>query len=416
MNALAVRPSILDALREALNFIPVGDPAGNLTVGRGTGVSRAVEVALLENRQASGSVGQVEADALIAVLERVGRDRSPLVLYIDSAGAKISEGLAALGAFRRLFRAALAARRSGAAIAAVLGRNCYGGASMLAHLAGKRLFSPATQLAMSGPSILASSAGVDPFDEMFRAMTEASISAAARAKASPDNSVWEDGADLRPWLEAAIQAGSPGNGREAHERLGVRLADTKRARAPAPFFRRELEKLFPEGYEAQEFEGLVTGTVRRDGRVEPLLGIFARTPVGADRAWHFAHAAWDLVDTKTARVNVVLDCESHSASLEDERIVLSEYIVGMSLALDALAISGTEVDLAILGRAGGGVYVALAAPATRVLVEYSAKVQVLPGAAVAAILGEDRGEAPAAAESVAAGVADSEIRLGLLGP
>jgi hypothetical protein len=111
---------------------------------------------------------------------------------------------------------------------------------------------------------------------------------------------------------------------------------------------------------------------------------------------------------------VVLDCESHSASLDDERIVLSEYIVGMSRALDALARSGTVVELAILGRAGGGVYVALAAPATRVLVEYSAKVRVLPGAAVAAILGEDVGGAPPAAESVAAGVADSEIRLGLL--
>jgi hypothetical protein len=414
MSALAVRPSILGALRQALEFVPVGDPAGNLTVGRGTLAAQAVEVALLENRQASGSVGQVEADALMAVLERVARDRSPLVLYIDSAGAKISEGLSALGAFRRLFRAALTARRSGAPIAAILGRNCFGGASMLAHLAGKRLFSPATQLAMSGPSILASSAGFDPFDEMFRAMAEASISAAARAQASTDNSVWEEGADLGPWLEAAIRDGSPGDGREVHARLGLRLADSKRARAPGQFFRRELEKLFPEGYEAQEFEGLVTGSVRRDGRVEPLLGILARTPVGADRAWHFAHAAWDLVDAKTARVNVVLDCESHSASLDDERIVLSEYIVGMSRALDALARSGTEVELAILGRAGGGVYVALAAPATRVLVEYSAKVRVLPGAAVAAILGEDVGGAPPAAESVAAGVADSEIRLGLL--
>jgi hypothetical protein len=43
---------------------------------------------------------------------------------------------------------------------------------------------------------------------------------------------------------------------------------------------------------------------------------------------------------------------------------------------------------------------------------YGADIQVLPGAAVAAILGESREETPAFADYRAAGVADEELKLG----
>ena len=45
--------------------------------------------------------------------------------------------------------------------AAVLGRNCFGGASMLAHLARQRVLGPSTQLAMSGPAVIAAASGFD---------------------------------------------------------------------------------------------------------------------------------------------------------------------------------------------------------------------------------------------------------------
>jgi len=67
-----------------------------------------------------------------------------------------------------------------------------------------------------------------------------------------------------------------------------------------------------------------------------------------------------------------------------------------------------------VGQAGGGVYVALAAPARRVTSLYGADIQVLPGAAVAAILGESRESAPAFDDYRAAGVADDELKLGFV--
>ena len=59
-------------------------------------------------------------------------------------------------------------------------------------------------------------------------------------------------------------------------------------------------------------------------------------------------------------------------------------------------------------------YVALAAPARRVTSLYGADIQVLPGSAVAAILGEARDSVPAFDDYRAAGVADQEIKLGLV--
>jgi hypothetical protein len=111
---------------------------------------------------------------------------------------------------------------------------------------------------------------------------------------------------------------------------------------------------------------------------------------------------------------VLLDCESHAARLEDEKAVLTEFIVDMGVALAAAAARGTRVELTILDRAGGGVYVALASAASRVSVVFGADIQVLPGAAVASILGANRDAVGDIGEYRRAGVADVEHKLGLL--
>ncbi|QJR15167.1 carboxyl transferase domain-containing protein [Usitatibacter palustris] len=412
-------PALLAALKQALDFRAAGNRAGNVTVGTGTLDARKVHVALVENHLASGSIGTHEAKKLVAVMKIAAMERSPLVIYLDSAGAKVSEGLAALGAFRRVFRAGLDAACAGVPVAVVLGKNAYGGSSMLAHLASARLFNADTQLAMSGPSILAAAAGMSALDEMFKTMAGLALTAEARSKANPVNQRHADGMDLADWLRKALGAKSEGfegllrQHKARHERLPGREPP-----AGVPLMRKDLARLFPEGYEADESDGLVTGVGKREGREEAILGLVSRTPVGAERAYRFAERAWRLVAKKATHVHVILDCESHAARIEDEKIVLSEYIVGMSYALTALRISGAHIEMTILDRAGGGVYVALAAPATHVSVVYGAHVQVLPGAAIAAILGETNDAEPdkeaIAKEAITAGVADAQLKLGII--
>ena len=85
--------SIEQALAAALHAQTVGQAAGNVTVARGTLDGRAVHLARVENRFASGAIGHAEAERLAAVFRVAGLERSPLVLFLDSAGAKVSEGL-----------------------------------------------------------------------------------------------------------------------------------------------------------------------------------------------------------------------------------------------------------------------------------------------------------------------------------
>jgi len=410
-------PSLLDALRSAVGFTAQGAPVGNLTLGRGKVGDLAVGLALVENRIASGSVGRAEIAALAPVLQAAARSKLPLVLYLDSAGARVSEGLEALGAFRALFRDALAAAGSGAPIAAVLGRNCYGGASMLAHLASRRLFAPHTQLAMSGPAILAQAAGVSALDEMFRAMAEAALGVASRAKQSPANAAWTPGMDLATWLrEALVPVPKPWTTmHHRHVALKARLDKTEPHRPAEAIRRKDLDKLFPGGYEVHDASGLYTGHATRAGDAAPVLGLVGRTTVGAERAWRFSQVAWHLARTPPARLELLLDCESHSPRLDDEKVVLSEFIVDMGAALGALAARGTAIELTVIGRAGGAVYVALSSPATRVRTVYGATdIQVLPGIAVASILGEDKDTPVDSDEYRRAGVADEELKLGLV--
>jgi len=286
---------------------------------------------------------------------------------------------------------------------------------MLAHLAQHRLFGEGTQLAMSGPSILAASAGMNVLDEMFRAMAQASISSASRVKVTPANAAWVDAFPIDDWLREAL---SPLKTvevfRARHESLGGRLPKERPAGAPENVRRRDLERMYPGGYETREAAGFIEGHGRSGEGEEAILGIVGKAPLGAERAWRFAEAAWSLLASPPARLRVLLDCAAHSARLDDERIVLSEYIVGMSAPLALLAARGTRVELTVVGEAGGGVYVALAGPASHVSAVHGAQIRVLPGSAVTAILGEVKEQAVSAADYKAAGVAEEELKLGIV--
>jgi len=406
---------LLPPLREALAFEPAAARVGNLTWGRGTLDGRVLHVALIENFIASGSIGHAEAQHLVELFEHVARDRAPIVLYIDSAGARVSEGLKALGGFRHLYRAGLEAAFAGSPIAAVLGRNCFGGASMLAHLAQARLFGPTTQLAMSGPAVIAAASGLDATDEMYRAMAAAAFAPAARARTSAANAVWDAGRDITDWLRTALAPCDPTNAfRARHAALASRLEGTREEPLWKVMTRPELSALYAR-HDVQHCDGVIAGRGERDGGEQSFVGIVDDKPVDAVRAWRFAEQVWRHAERPPGHLEVFLDCASHAARLEEEKRILSEFIVDMAAALFALRARGTRVGLTITGRAGGGVYVALAAPAHRVASVYArARIEVLPGAAVAAILGESRDQAPSFGEYRSAGVADDELKLGFV--
>jgi len=53
---------------------------------------------------AGGSLGEAHAETLVRLHELAARGRVPVVGFVESAGARIQEGLAALAGYGRLFR------------------------------------------------------------------------------------------------------------------------------------------------------------------------------------------------------------------------------------------------------------------------------------------------------------------------
>lgn len=400
----------LNALRKTLDCQPIGAPAGNLSLARGRIDGTSVHVAIIENRFASGALGVAESDKLASLFRIVATQKSPLVIYLDSAGAKVSEGLPALGAFRHMYRAALAVAASGAPVAAFCGANCFGGASMLVSLAGTRWFSANTRFAMSGPAILAQNAGVSVLDDMFQAISHAAIGMESRARLGAGNA---------PAASDSFAAGlsaSPSPLEARHTMLGERLAGAK-VSAPGPankIERKDLAKLYPEGYAIVEQGGVLSGEARYEGKRVAVLGLVGGQPLGAERAWRLADLAWKKVTDAPGALHILVDCESHTASLDDEKLMLSAYLADLASALFALSRNGTHVETVVLGKLGGGVYVATCAPASAVSVLHGTEIQVLPGKAIASILGDAGTQKHEFAEYRAARVAERELKLGLV--
>lgn len=408
MSAAPLPSSPLSQLQARLQWQASGEPVGNLTLGRGVLEGKPCHIALVVNRIASGALGRAECDKLASLFTVLAAQRGVLVLFLDSAGARVSEGLPALGAFRRMMAQALKAATAGVSMVAVIGNNCYGGASMLAALADRRVFSPHARLAMSGPSILASAAGASALDDAFRAIADVTIGAQGRVKLDPSRHQFQD----TPFgLPSAVDVG------QLHQSLYVRLQEAKRFAKgeTGPSTRKELALLYPEGATLGEQLGMLQGVANagKDSETQ-VLGSIDKQPMTAARASQLTSAVLSLLPQRPARLDILIDCETHSALLDDEKLMLSSYLTTLGMALTLLRQGGTHVSTIVLGRAGGGIYVALAAASDEVLLVHGAEIQLLPGKAIAAILGSNDTGPQDAAATIAAGVADRELRIGMV--
>ena len=404
---------VLAQLPGRLKFEPVGGTVGNLTLGRGLSAGVPAYVAIVENKIASGSLGVKESDKLASLFKVVAAQKAPLVMYLDSAGARVSEGLPALGAFRHMYRAALAMAAAGAPTAVYCGANCYGGASMLANLADTRYYANNTRLAMSGPAILAQTAGVSVLDEMFQAMSLSSIGMQARCKLSLGNlPVALDSMTAPLPITVSLQ--------ERHAELGARLAQIQNSAPATPLEkveRKDLAKLYPEGHQLSEKDGVMWGEATYQGAPVSVVGITGGRLLGAMRAWAVAEMIWKKLAAPPRQLHLLVDCESHATTLDDERIMLSAYLADLACAIHALGAAGTRVETTVLDKLGGGVYVALCAASVQVNLLYGAAIQLLPGKAIASILGEgnDAGDGHFEfAEYQKARVAEQELKLGIV--
>lgn len=299
----------------------------------------------------SGAIGVKEALDLRGLIERAQRDNLPLVLVIDSAGARVNEGVAIQGALRRLFADLLAARAAGLTTTAILGRNVFGGASMLAMICDIRLYAESTRLAMTGPAVIQSHNGV-----YAKTVAEA-IAAANRLKRDLQGAPITEGKiatgpRLRNALQGALARRRPDCETWRHtqsEDLRARLADD------------------PPRNNTDVLAIVDPSTVQLRGS----------RSAGPRDVMQLVDALYAVA---TNRDRIVVDCEwsGHSMRLTDEDRLLSQYLAYLCSVIHAIEVGGTRVCLRIDGELSGGLYIALAGAASEVRLADGGRVLTLP--------------------------------------
>lgn len=382
---------------------------------RGALRGRPVVLAGTDPQRMSGAIGTEEAEVLSAALDQA-RPRGtpetvPCILLLDSGGAKLTEGIVALGAFRRLEAAVLDTVASGVPIAAVVGRNCFGGASMLAFAAGCRCYLPGSRLGLSGPRALDHGTAPAPAAEEVERLygAEARLDA-DRHGVSVADSLHAVREALCAWVVAgAFRTEAPD---AAHRRLGVLVGAGGGSPGPgldavSSAVRATLDAAFPEGWSAAAADGIFWG-VGTDGRAPvAVAGFEPGVPVGAAACWRLAGLALELArEDHGARAVLVLDAPGQAGSRQEEALLPSAQVAHLAAAWHALRVGGRTVDLRITGEAGGAIYVALAAAASRVLAVRAARFQTLPRQAVEGVLGTRSSGDVSGGDAVGAGVID----------
>lgn len=100
-------PGSLDLIRAAVRSPQLGPEAragDGVLAGIGRVNGRQVACYAQDAGFMGGSVGAAHADTIERLLRLAGRLRMPVVSFIDSGGARVQEGVAALGGYGRVFR------------------------------------------------------------------------------------------------------------------------------------------------------------------------------------------------------------------------------------------------------------------------------------------------------------------------
>lgn len=364
---------------------------GSLCAGNGLLGGKPVLIAATDRETAGGSFGVAESHALAELIRQDQSDKRPFILCLDSAGARLDEGLPALGAFRQLYRQVLDLRLAGVPMLALLGRDCFGGASMLAATCGQRVYTMGSRLAMSGPAVIQALGGRNELDASDGQAVNALMGGTARASMESAGRLNED--TLYAFRQAALdwlaRPGGRPDLREQHNRLGARLLEHGMAPSPmstVPELPAIFLELVPSTFEARESDGVMRGRILPTAP-NSYFGFIGGGAVGALAAWTLAGECLQFTEAHPGDVlTLLLDSPGQAPTFRDERMMLSEYVAHLALVLSSLREAGHRLTLQVLGDAAGGIYVALAAPAVRVVALPGASVQVLPPAAIARVL------------------------------
>jgi malonate decarboxylase beta subunit len=144
-----------------------------VAVGRAQLAGQTVFVAAQEGGFMGGAVGEVHGAKLVGMLRRAQRAKAHgVVLLLETGGVRLHEANAGLIAVSEVMRAVLDTRAAGIPVIALVGgsNGAFGGMGIVARCTNAVIMSEEGRLAMSGPEVIETAAGVEEFDARDRAL------------------------------------------------------------------------------------------------------------------------------------------------------------------------------------------------------------------------------------------------------
>ncbi|MGH2913894.1 MAG: acyl-CoA carboxylase subunit beta [Solirubrobacteraceae bacterium] len=135
-------------------------PGDGVLAGSGTVDGRRVFCYAQDPSFAGGSLGEAHADSIVRVLDLAARGRAPVVSFVSSGGARMQEGISALGGYGRIFRRTVALSGRVPQISVVTGLSAGGGAYSPA-LTDWIVMTERSSMFLTGPGVVREVLGED---------------------------------------------------------------------------------------------------------------------------------------------------------------------------------------------------------------------------------------------------------------
>jgi len=151
----------------------VGSFDDGVIIGQAKLDGKAVLLGAQEGQFMGGSVGETHGAKIVGLLKKAVLVRpEAVVLMIDSGGVRLHEANAGLIGISEIMRAVLDVRAAGIPVVALVGGSCgaFGGMGIVTCLCSSIVMSEEGRLALSGPEVIETVAGVEEFDSKDRAL------------------------------------------------------------------------------------------------------------------------------------------------------------------------------------------------------------------------------------------------------
>ena len=156
-------PGTLELIRSEVISGAMGDKAraGDGVVG-GAGVidGRPVFCYAQDSSYAGGSLGEQHANTIVRVLELADKARAPVVGFVSSGGARMQEGVAALGGYGRIFHRIVKLSGRVPQMSIITGLSAGGGAYSPA-LTDWVVMTERSSMFLTGPGVVREALGED---------------------------------------------------------------------------------------------------------------------------------------------------------------------------------------------------------------------------------------------------------------